>query len=251
MASLDSVISAIFEDRNNNSQIRRQYYRGNTSNSPVTVKKYMEIPIGSDVFELPLFAFEDFKKMHQNKKTGDVIVASLYSCGQTSDYKSLDSIMKDTLSTYFDRHLCKVQIPNSPNVYYATFGAVFDENFTPLMMLSWIMERKVNEEGVIKYRYKKPLLRLNPYSCLNKEDALQKFLCGRWMTATLGATVWTPSSYGCMDFIEQHDFLSFNHVKVEIDECPFTIRSTDVPSISVTNEGLLQIAADHIDEILQ
>ena len=250
MASLNSVIYSIFEDSNRNSQIRRQYYNRTTSNTPITVKKYMEIPIGSDVFELPLFAFEDFRKMHKNNKMGDVIVASLYSCGQTSNYKSLDSIMKDTLSTFFDKHLCKVQIPNSPNVYYATFGAVFDENLTPLMMLSWIMERRINEEGVIKYRYKKPLLRLNPYPCLNKEDALEKFICGRWMTATLGATVYTPSTYGLGNLIEPGCF-SFEHVKIEIDECPFVIRSTDVPSISVTNEDLLQLAADHIDEILQ
>lgn len=250
MASLDSVINAIFEDSNNNSQITGQYYNRNTSNTPITVRKYMEIPIDSDVFELPLFAFEDFKKMNQNNKMGDVIVASLYSYGQTSNYKTLDSIMKDTLSTYFDKHLCKVQIPNSPNIYYATFGAVFDENFTPLMMLSWIMERGVSESGVIKYRFKKPLLRLNPYPCLNKEDALQKFICGRWMTTTLGTRVYTPSTYGCRNFIEP-GYFSFNHVKIEIDECPFVIRSTDVPSISVTNEGLLQLAADHIDEILQ
>jgi hypothetical protein len=210
----------------------------------------MEIPIGSDVFELPLFAFKDFKNMHQNKKIGDVIVASLYSCGQTSSYKSLDSIMKDVLSTYFGRHLCKVQIPNSPNVYYATFGAVFDENFIPLMMLSWIMEREVNEGGVIKYRYKKPLLRLNPYPCLNKEDALQKFICGRWMTTALGTRVYTASTYDWRNLIEPN-FFGFEHVKIEIDECPFVIRSTDVPSISVTNEGLLQLAADHIDEVLQ
>lgn len=250
MASLDSVIYEIFEDSNINSQIRRQYYSRNTSNTPITVKKYMEIPIDSDVFELPLFAFEDFKKMHQNKKIGDVIVASLYSCGQTSNYKSLDSIMKDTLSTYFDKHLCKVQIPNSPNVYYTTFGAVFDKNFTPLMMLSWIMEKREGEGGVIKYHYKKPLLRLNPYPCLNKEDALQKFICGRWMTTALGTRVYIPSTYGCVNFIEP-GYFSFDHVKIEIDECPFVIRGTDVPSISVTNEALLQLAADHIDEILQ
>ena len=250
MASLNSVINAIFEDSDRNSQIRRQYYNRTASNTPITAKKYMEIPISSDVFELPLFAFEDFRKMHQNKKTCDVIVASLYSYGQTSSYKSLDSIMKDILSTYFDKHLCKVQIPNSPNTYYATFGAVFDKNFIPLMMLSWIMEKKANAGGVIKYHYKKPLLRLNPYPCLNKEDVLQKFICGRWMTTALCTKVYIPSTYGCANFIEP-DYFSFDHVKIEIDECPFIIRGTDTPSVSVTNESLLQLAADHIDEILQ
>jgi hypothetical protein len=70
------------------------------------------------------------------------------------------------------------------------------------------------------------------------------------MTTVLGATVYTPSTYGFGNFIESSCF-SFEHVKIEIDECPFVIRSTDVPSISVTNEDLLQLAADHIDEILQ
>ena len=51
MASLNSVINAIFGDSDHNSQIRRQYYNRNTSNTRITVKKYMEIPIGSDVFE--------------------------------------------------------------------------------------------------------------------------------------------------------------------------------------------------------
>jgi len=250
MANLDIVIREIFSDDDSQSHISRQYCR-KSNNTPITVKKYMEIPIGSDVFELPLLAFDGFKEMHQNRKEGDMIAASLYSCGLSSTYKSLDSIMKNVLSTPFNKHLCKVQIPNSTNTYYATFGAVFDENFTPLMMLSWIMERGVSEEGVIKYRYKKPLLRLNPYPCLNKEDALQKFICGRWMTAALGETIYAPSFYNCSSFLEQSGNLRFNHVKVEIDECPFVIRSTDVPSISVTNENLLQLAADHIDEILQ
>lgn len=250
MASLNTVIEAIFGDNDRHSQIRRQYYGRHAYDNPTTVKKYMEIPIGSDVFELPLLAFEDFKSMHMNGKESDMIVASLYSCGQTSNYKSLDNIMKDVLSTHFNKHLCKVQISNSPNTYYATFGAVFDENFTPLMMLSWIMERKANAEGVVKYHYKNPLLRLNPYPCLNKEDALQKFICGRMMTTTLGTIVYIPSPYGCRDFIESDAYLSFNHVKIEIDECPFVIRGTDTPSISVTNEGLLQLAADHIDEIV-
>ena len=251
MASLNTVIEAIFGDNDRYSQIRRQYYFRNTHDNPTTAKKYMEIPINSDVFELPLLAFDAFKSMHQKGEESDMIVASLYSCGQTSNYKSLDNIMKDVLSTHFDKHLCKVQIPNSPNTYYATFGAVFDENFTPLMMLSWIMERKANAEGIIKYHYKKPLLRLNPYPCLNKEDALQKFICGRMMTTTLGATIYIPSTYGYSDFIGSAVYLSFNNVKIEIDECPFVIRGTDVPSISVTNEDLLQLAADHIDEILQ
>jgi hypothetical protein len=253
MASLDSVISAIFNGSSYNSHIRN-YRRALTSS--ITARKYMEIPINTDdfEFELPLLAFDDFIKMHQNRKEGDVLVASLYSCGLSSTYKSLDSIMKDVLSTSFDKHLCTIQITGSPNIYYATFGAVFDENFTPLMMLSWVMEKRTNSEGIIKYHYKRPLLRLNPHPCINKGDALQRFLASRMLTTTLSTTAYIPYFYNCDGFIEQHRVFSIRdgyHIKVEIDECPFTIKGIDTPSISITNEDLLQLAADHIDEVLQ
>ena len=39
-------------------------------------------------------------------------------------------------------------------------------------------------------------------------------------------------------------------VKVEIEDCPFTIRAAATPSISTTNQQLLQVAIDHINEIL-
>ena len=40
-------------------------------------------------------------------------------------------------------------------------------------------------------------------------------------------------------------------VKIDIDDIPFTILDTDIPSVSTTNKQLLQLAIDHIDEITQ
>ena len=252
--TLDSAIRSIFNDSNSNSMITRQNYGRSNTSAPTIAKKYMEIPISADVFELPLLAFNDFVKIHQQRKESNMIVAQLYSCGQTSTYKSMGSIMKDVLSTYFDRHLSKIEIAGTNNIYYATFGTVFDETLRPLMMLSWIMEKKADGEGAIKYHYKRPLLRLNPYPCIKKEDNVQRFLANRMLTTSLGTIIYTPYFRNCSGFIEQSHAYSIRdgfHMKVEIDECPFVIRSTDVPSISVTNEDLLQLAADHIDEILQ
>ena len=254
MASLDDVISAIFSVSSAYSHINRLTYGNPILSAPVTSKKYMEIPISSDVFELPLLAFEGFREMNLKRSESDMIVANLYSCGQTSSYKSFDSIIKDVLSTRFNRCLCKIQVAGTNNIYYATFGAVFDDTFKPLMMLSWVMERKADGEGVIKYHYKRPLLRLNPYPCINKEDALQRFLASRMLTTTLGTAIHIPYFYDCNSFIEQSQALLVRddyRVKVEIDECPFIIKGTDTPSISVTNKSLLQLVADHIDEVLQ
>ena len=119
--TLDSAIYSIFNNSNSNSTITMQSYGRSNYPAPTTARKYMEIPICADVFELPLLAFKDFVEMHRQRKDSNMIVAQLYSCGQTSTYKSMDSIMKDVLSTYFDRHLSKIEIAGTNNIYYATF----------------------------------------------------------------------------------------------------------------------------------
>ena len=251
-SSLDSVIESIFQGSNSNSVIDRYRYR--ETNTPITPQMYMEIPIDGESFELPLLAFEAFRQTLKSPIQYDTLAASVYSCGQTSSYKSLDAVMRDVLSTKFSRHLSKVLIAGSTNVYYATFGTVFDVNLKPLMMLSWLMEKKQDGDGRIKYHYKRPLLRLNPYPCISKEDALQRWLSNKMLTTTLETSINTPYYYDLGDYLEQSRAYSnrgWYSVKVEIDECPFVIRSCDVPSVSVTNEGLLQLAADHILEILQ
>lgn len=251
-SSLDSVIETIFQGSNSHSVIDR--WRSRETSAPITPKMYIEIPIDADSFELPLLAFEAFRNTLKSPIEYSTLVAQIYSCGKTSSYKSLDAVMRDVLSTKFSRHLCKVEIPSSTNIYYATFGAVFDSNLKPLMMLSWLMEKKQDGDGRIKYHYKRPLLRLNPYPCTSKEDALQRWLCGKMLTTSLETSINTPYYYGLDDYLEQSRAYSnrgWYSVKVEIDACPFTIRGCDVPSVSVTNEGLLQLAADHILEIMQ
>ena len=237
-----------------NSMINRMHAGRNTPSAPVTTKLYMEIPINSDVFELPLLAYSAFRDMLKDNRQYDTLVTQIYSCGLESNYKSLDAIMKDVLTAEPSLHLCRVRVPGSSNVYYSTYGTVFDSKLKPLMMLSWVFERKTDGNGKVKYHYRKPLLRLNPQACLLKEDALQRFISGKMLTSSLESYIHTPYYNGMGEYLEQaYSFIvrSGFHIRIEIDECPFVIRGVDIPSISLTNEALLQMAADHIDEILQ
>ena len=253
MSSLVDTIETIYQG-GSHSMINRMNTGSHVPSAPTTAKLYMEIPIGSDVFELPLLAYSAFRDMLSHNRHCDTLVAQIYSCGLESSYKSLDAIMKDVLTAKPSLHLCKVRVPGSPTVYYSTYGTVFDSRLKPLMMLSWVFERKADDNGKVKYHYKKPLLRLNPQTCLLKEDALQRFMAGRMLTGSLESYVTIPYFVNMNEFLEQTrsytDRRNF-HVRIEIDECPFVIRGVDIPSISLTNEALLQMAADHIDEILQ
>lgn len=249
--NLEDVIEAIFFDDHSYSKIDRW---NRNDGSPTTMLRYMEIPLNGDVFELPLLAFTAFRNMCKDHIESNFLVAQLFSCGRTSQYKSLDSIMKDCLSADFSKHLIEVQVPGTSTIYYVTSGAVFDKDFKPLMMLSWLLERKTDGDGRIKYHYKKPLLRLNPEICVGKEDSVQRFLSGKLMTTGLSTIIRTPYFDDSNSFMQQTPPWAgrdTHHLKVEIDQSPFVIRGIEAPSISVTNKDLLQLAADHIDEMIQ
>lgn len=238
MLRLDSIIYNIFKlNRGSN------LYPGENR---ITSIKYMEIPVDSDVFEVPLFAFHKFCKMLDKGINASTIVATLYSCGAESSYKSIEAIMRNVLYTTFDCHLSKIQIDGTSNIYYATMGAVFDKDLNPLMVMSWQMERQ--NDGRVTYSFKRPILHITPISFVRKEDPVQRFLVGKMLTTALDMDITTPNSVYA-NGVQFRTNRSFFKMKVEIDDCPFNVKGIDVPSISVTNESLLQLAAEHIDEI--
>jgi hypothetical protein len=237
MLRLDSIIYNIFKlNRGSN------LYPGENR---ITSIKYMEIPVDSDVFEVPLFAFHKFCNMLDKGINASTIVATLYSCGAESSYKSIEAIMRNVLYTTFDCHLSKILIDDTSNIYYATMGAVFDKDLNPLMVMSWQMERQNDERE--PYSFKRPILHITPMSFVRKEDPVQRFLVGKMLTTALDMDI--PEPYLFTNRLHFKTNESSFKIKVEIDDCPFNIKGVDVPSISVTNENLLQLAAEHIDEI--
>lgn len=248
MASLESVINALYVNSSRYSTVKRFHY--GHSNSLCTSIKYIEIPVSGDSFEVPLFALDGFHRMVCAGDNCDTLVAPIYSCGYTSSYKSLEAVMKDALSTPLGNALIKVSVSGSPNPYYVTFGTVFDHELNPQMMLSWIIERTVNAEGNNIYGCKRALLRLDPWICRDKGNTMERFLANKLLSTVLNTYIELPYQFQ-QTFYQSRRTVDVNTPKVEIDICPFHIKEPEVPSISVTNEKLLQLAAEHVEEILQ
>ena len=135
--------------------------------------------------------------------------------------------------------------------YYGTQGAVFDKEFDPVMMCSCIVERnKEKEESKSFYKLSKLILRIDPYAFIHKPTSMERFLNNKLITACLENTFFMPSSYLYRNHLRISRPTEKFPVKVEIDNCPFTVRSANTPSISTTNQQLLQIALNHIHEII-
>lgn len=231
------------------------YYWGRRNNTSSGKKKYLEIPINEDYFELPVFAIEQFINLTKDNKdlsTG-LITAMLYTYDRTPRYKSLDVYMRDMVMENFtlDRLVkCEVKNGNEMVPYYCTHGAVFDNLYNPIMMFTWQMRRIwLNEETRI-YKFIKPILRISPDCYISQQDAMQRWIVKKAAAVGLGTDIRIPFYRDLNDsFVQEVDTLDWK-LTVEICNSPFKIKTADVPSISTTNENLLQLAIDHIEEII-
>lgn len=216
---------------------------------------YLSIPIQGDVIEIPTFAMYAFaiKDLKENQESIDAIVVGLNSTAY-SDYKSIDAKIRDSLSSDYNcRHLTKIVVNDPQNpCYYCAKGAIFNKDLIPQIMMTWQMKRikdanSTNETW--KYLAVRPILRINPSVIINKDNAVERYIVNKIVPMAV-------SIYGVEGpFIHVNPSIikdTYNRltIKVEIDKFPFKFNKVDKPSISTTNEKLLKVALDNVDEMI-
>lgn len=207
---------------------------------------YLEVPLSSSTFELPCFVGASINPLNVLNDGTEAIVVTLNTIERIPQYSTISAYMKEVLMDKFSSNrLVKLATTNSNNepvIYYATFGAIFDDSFKPLLMCSWLVEKELRDSGKYDFKYIKPIIRVDQDCYLYKENPIEKFIAGKFLQTILGyRAVFPPSGYGSRN----KNFL------VEIAECPFRLKQSEVPSISTTNESLLKLAEEHLDEILE
>lgn len=214
--------------------------------------RFMEIPITDDTFEMPILALSEFEKLIMQKQdmSTDALVVRLFSRGRTSSYKSLDRVMRDNLLESFgDNRLVVTPVGSGQDAhtYYSTYGAIFDSDFTPVFMCSYIMQRIPPAEGedLCTYEFVRPVLTVAPHVFINKLDAMQRLISNKIMVYSLNNSVSSPSFYNSGGRVRGIN--RSMSVKVQLDASPFKLHDTPSPSISTTNEQLLQTVIDRID----
>lgn len=209
--------------------------------------KYFIIPI-KDSFNIPVFALSALKG------DTDSIVAQLQDLQVRTTYKSLDTGIRDTISFNFKYNkLAKLPTKVGEPTYYGTYGAIFDKDFTPIAMIMWEMEKKysTSEESSYPFKYKfvKPILRVSPIVFINRSNTVERYIINKIIPAALEKDIVYAPNNRDSRFISTYNGL---HLKVEISYfSDFTLRKVNVPSISTTNENLLEVALDNIEEIVE
>lgn len=250
MRDLKTAISYCFEC------IAADSYSISRSISFTDKSSYMLIPVTGDNIEIPTMAMYSLPTLENKilqKEPIDALVVNLNNNGGYSSFKSVSASIRDAFTVlYKNAHLRKLVTVGDPEkTYYGTYGAIFDENFKPIVMLSWELKKIYRDDDQDPFRYKfiRPILRVAPEVFINKSNTVERFIINQIVPTALSVTYLSSPIFHRSMVYESN---SGNcKVKVLIEKIPFIIRETDVPSISTTNEELLGTALNYIDEIVE
>lgn len=210
----------------------------------------MTIPMKNTIIELPVLMFYELPKM---PFIPDAFVANLNYIGLADLYKTLSSNVKAALTARLSRkRLFKITLSDkSSNVYYGTFGAIFDENFHPIMILSWEMYKIPVDKDIpdrVILRPVNPILRIHPSVFINKNDSMKRFIANKIFPTALELAIHAP--YAQLPYLSPANHNRLYSVQVIVDKMPFEVKEPSRPSISTTNKSLINVALDNLDEII-
>lgn len=249
MEDLETTISYCFENSDSSN------YSPNRGISFTNKSSYMLIPVTGDNVEIPTMAMYSLYQVAEkitNKKPIDTIVINLENTGGYTTYKSVETCFRDAFRTsYQNTRLRKlITVGNPEKTYYGTYGAIFDETFKPIVMLSWELKKIYRDDGQFRYKFIRPILRVTPEVFINKSNTVERFIINKLIPTTLSLTHIYSPIYRSIIYETNSGDCNLK-AKVLIEDCPFVIKETDVPSVSTTNEKLLDTVLNYIDELVE
>ena len=252
MANLESTIRSCFEDIRRCNSVGCRYSRSSNFN---TKSLYMMIPMKEPKIEIPLFALDNVVNV-SNLDIIDALAVTLDNTNKISSFKTINaSIINNIESSIKNYHLIEFGTQPGEQKYYCTHGAIFNKDFKPVMMMTWEFEKVVSTDLNIPYKLRplRPILRIDPKVIIYKSDSVERYIVNKMMPSALSLyNVYNPYVRGSCKILDLNGYGDKSYkVKVIIENMPFALRKTDTPSISTTNEELMKVALDNLEEIVE
>lgn len=247
MLSLRTIISRCFAG------IHHSQYRGNAFLWQERKSRYFTIPFDTEEIELPLFV-ENALYTTIYSKGNDInldsanLVVEIHTSSRCSSYKTMDANIRQIIGASFTNNLTKITLKDSSTVYYGTYGALFDKDLNPLMMLIWKVKRtplnNLREGSKEWFTPIRPIIRISP-RIIQKENSMERYIFNKIITEGLALTNLEGIYSDIFYYSPQKTFST----QVIIDEFPFLISDPATPSISTTNKELIDTALAYIDDM--
>ena len=214
-----------------------------------TDEKYIEIPLVKDKpFEVPAFVIDSFLSSSDVYESSTLAIR-LNTSGYGPYYKTLDKNMKELLlSKFMTFRLVKLKDDRDEDIlYYITQGAIFDKDFNPIFMASWLLH--FSDDPSVHWVLDRPILRIVPDVIVHQNTPIERYIVKKLLPVILDTEVerigeFTRRSTGVVVAAPE------GIAKVELTEIPFTIRGVDSPSYSTTRDSLIKTVLDNIDDVI-
>lgn len=246
MFSLRTVISRCFAG------LHHSQYRGNAFLWQERKSRYITIPLDTEEIELPLFVVNALHTtIYQNNNINldsANLVVEIHTSSKCGTYKTIDANIRQIIGASFINSLTKITLKDSSTVYYGTYGALFDKDLNPLMMLIWKVKKtpldNLMEGSREWFTPIRPIIRVSP-RIAQKENSMERYIFNKIITEGLALNNFEGIYSDIFYYSPQKTFST----QVIIDEFPFLISDPATPSISTTNKELIDTALAYIDDM--
>ncbi len=244
--------------RNIADTLRRNFEHMNVrflGNSSYNTGTFMEIPLVGDRIMVPVFALPALthtdRPDQSNPLERDALVVRMQVGCLRNPYKSLDGKLRNFLSDpYAEYAFNKLEVDHS--TYYVAGGAILDKDFHPLMMLMWEFRREAteDEEHKVKFHFMRPVMQMVP-EMLYKRNSMERYIANKIMP-TVAVLSYISNPYTGIDWdCFMRGDSTYRGVRVIVDKFGFKVTPVSLPSISTTNEELLKVALDNLEETVR
>ena len=246
MLSLRTVISRCFAG------LHHSQYRSNVFLWQERKSRYLTIPLDTEEIELPLFVVDTLHTtIYQNNNINldsANLVVEIHTSSKCGTYKTIDANIRQIIGASFINSLTKITLKDSSTVYYGTYGALFDKDLNPLMMLIWKVKKtpldNLREGSREWFTPIRPIIRVSP-RIAQKENSMERYIFNKIITEGLTLNNFEGIYSDIFYYSPQKTFST----QVIIDEFPFLISDPATPSISTTNKELIDTALAYIDDM--
>lgn len=216
--------------------------RGDEIDVPVIARRKIETVLTNKVID---------NDISNNVLSTHRIVLPLYENTIPQEKRTFNSFIKQffTKVTYINR-LQKLTSSNG-DVYYGGRGLIFDGQYNPLILCTLRARKKVQENGIFRMAYFKPIIYVNPIVFTEPNKLINKGIIKQIIPYYTERGVSFPSMPYGMFTIDSNITQDSGKAIVIVDNLDrFFVKPTVPKPQSHTNESMNECLVNNIDDVL-
>lgn len=246
MNKLEYALFNVFHDNCSNDSFYKDVYDYITFNDNIMYKYYLQVDLSNpNNIEVPAM-IGSLVESTIIKKIRDNIECEKMLCPLFSDtlplYKRTGNTIITTLfSSPIHNRLASV-ITASDDKIYGGRGIILNENFKPLLLCTIKGQIIIDENGIKRFKYIKPIIRVNPSVFIDNKKIINKAIINTVLPYYCNRTVSRNTYSSLINYFSKKPTVIIE----DFDDC---IVSPNKPSIADTQDTFNQVLIDNIDEI--